>query len=118
MPGHDPATPPDPTGATDPRLPAPASERRPVPRSSSTDALARGLIGAPFLAASAAGAAGAAAAAAAATGAALAARLFWPWAAWQHLAQPGEQPRSPSSWLGPGVHVSYTHVEMHWPLER
>jgi hypothetical protein len=80
--------------------------------------LVRGLIGAPFLAASAAGAAGAAGAAAAATGAALAARLLWPWAGWQHLAQPGEQSGSASTWLGPGVHVSYTHVEMHWPLER
>ena len=28
------------------------------------------------------------------------------------------EPPATGTWSGPGVHVSYTHVEMHWPLGR
>jgi hypothetical protein len=62
----------------------------------------------------------AAAATTAATGAALASRLLWPWASGgrREAPPPDRDPPSLSGWAGPGVHVSYTHIEIHWPTGR
>jgi hypothetical protein len=60
----------------------------------------------------------AAAAAAAMTGAAVASRMMWPWASGAGRADPPPEPPSFSGWAGPGVHISYTHVEIHWPTGR
>jgi hypothetical protein len=101
--------------ADDPRLPVPLGDRRPAVRPSgglSADpatALARAVIRAPLLTAAAVGAA-------AMSGAVAASRLLWPW-----LAGRGAGPSNPWTWAsrpGPGVHVSYTHIELHWPLDR
>ncbi|MHA6792063.1 hypothetical protein ACVGVM_00850 [Pseudonocardia bannensis] len=120
MPDHESVTPSGAPGPDDSRLPVPASERRPASRASRTvsvarpESLARALAGAPLVAASVVGAA----AAAAMTGAAVVSRLMWPWTDRRELPWPGAQPRSPSSLVGPGVHISYTRVEVHWPLDR
>ncbi|NMH98286.1 hypothetical protein [Pseudonocardia acidicola] len=52
------------------------------------------------------------------SGAAVASRLLWAWSGWRDLPRSGAQEQQPSSWAGPGVHISYTHIEMHWPLDR
>ena len=93
------------------KLPVPAVDRRPV--RAAENAVVRTFAVGPALAASLIGAV----AAAAVTGAAVAARLLWPWTttAVRDVAQP--QPTT-SSWFGPGVRVSYTHVEIYWPGER
>jgi hypothetical protein len=37
------------------------------------------------------------------------ARLMRPWLGGGH---------PPASWSGPGVHISYTHLDVHWPVDR
>jgi hypothetical protein len=94
------------------RLPVPRADQRPAVRPAGYgDALVRAVSEAPLAAAAVAGAA----AAAAFSGAAAASRLLWPWLVGRAVP-PGEQPVSAP--FGPGVHVSYTHIEMHWPLGR
>jgi hypothetical protein len=123
MSGPEPRQPADTHSPHDPKdttLPIPVRERRPAtrpPQTASVDpavTLTRALVEAPLVGASIAGAA----AAAAMTGAAALARLLWRRADWRELPRFGEQPRSWAGWSGPGVHVSYTHIEMHWPAER
>jgi hypothetical protein len=120
MPGQEPSQTPDVPDQkhdqNDAGLPIPAQERRPMARTSpgTPDTLVRAMADAPLLGASIA----AAATAAAMTGAAVAARLLWPWADWRELPRSGQPPQSLSTWLGPGVHLSYTHLEMRWPLPR
>lgn len=108
-------------GANGSRLPVPREDLRPVVGPSRTvtvapvgrvDALVRAVAGAPLVAAAVVGAT----AAAAVSGAAAATRLWWPWLAGRGPAAPGE--RSAVIPLAPGVHVSYTHIEVHWPLRR
>jgi hypothetical protein len=91
------------------RLPVLRGDHRPAVRPAGYgDALVRAVSEAPLAAAAVAGAA----AAAAFSGAAAASRLLWPWLVGRPVA-PREQQVS-----GPGVHISYTHIEMHWPLGR
>jgi hypothetical protein len=98
-------------GGDDSRLPVPAGERRPevhrtgIAPVGSTNALVRA-AGAPLLAPLAAAAVVGATAAAVTE---VVARMMRPWLG-------GGQP--PTTWSGPGVHVSYTHLEVHWPLDR
>jgi hypothetical protein len=123
MSGPEPGKPADTHHRHDPKdttLPIPVQERRPAarpPRTASVDpavTLTRALVEPPPLGASIAGAA----AAAAMTGAAALARPLWPRADWRELPRFGERPRCWAGWLGPGVHVRYTHTEMRWPVER
>jgi hypothetical protein len=120
MPSPDPSKPADMHDSKDARLPVPAQDRRRVARTSRAasvngpDTLVRALVDAPFVAGSVAGAA----AAAVMTGAAMATRLLWPWASRPEPPWPSQQPQSLSTWVGPGVRVSYTHIEMRWPLQR
>jgi hypothetical protein len=97
--------------ADDARLPVPRHDRRPMPRPDNT--VARSFAVGPVLAASLFGAA----AAATMAGAAVAARILWPWttSTLREVAKPAERSTSLTDWFGPGVHVSYTHVEIHWP---
>src|SRR5687767_577525 len=115
MAGQEPQTPGDTHDPEDIRLPVPSQDRHPVPRTpravsvAGADTLARTLAAAPLMAASVVGAA----AAAAFTGAAVATRLLWPWAAWREPSS-GGQAQSLPGWAGAGLHVSYTHLEVHW----
>jgi hypothetical protein len=95
----------------DSRLPVPAGERRPEVRRAELApvdpaALVR-TAGAPLLAPLAAAAAVGATAAAVTE---LVTRMMRPWF--------GGGQAGPAPWSGPGVHVSYTHLEVHWPLDR
>ena len=87
----------------DSRLPVRTGERRPEVRPAGlapvdpVDALVRA-AGAPFLAPLTA--------AAAVTE--MMTRMMSPWL--------GGAQRTTTPWAGPGVHVSYTHLEVHWPL--
>src|SRR3954454_10648403 len=104
------------------RLPVPLSDRRPAVRAAEIvpvdppGPLVRGVSGAPLLAPVVAAAVMSATAAAVVSGVAAASRWMWPWLAWGTRDTAGEP--SAASWLGPGVHVSYTHIEVHWPLGR
>jgi hypothetical protein len=55
-------------------------------------------------------------AAAVVTGVTAASRWMWPWLA--HGSPIWWYQSSPAGWIGPGVHIRYTHMEMHWPLDR
>jgi hypothetical protein len=110
----------DPIGgdeATTSRLPAPLEDRRPAVRPSAvapadrTDALVRAVTAAPVAAAAIAGAT----VAVAATGAAAVSRLLWPWLVGRPMAPGGSSSTSPG---GPGVYLSYTHIEVRWPPGR
>ena len=105
------------------RLPIPLQDRRPAVRPSDevasvdpTGALVRAGSDVPLLAPMVTAAVLTGAAAAAVSGVAAAYRWMWPWLAGGAPSAP-PQPSS-ASWLGPGVHVSYTHIEMRWPLGR
>ena len=106
---------PDADGA---RLPVPLSDRVPAVRAAEVvpvdpaGTVVRAVSGAPLLAPVVAAAV--ASATAAAVVSAAASRWMWPWLAGGARGTAGEP--SAASWLGPGVHVSYTHIEMHWPL--
>ena len=76
----------------------------------------RAVSGAPLLAPMVTAAVVTATAAAVVSGVAAASRWMWPWLAGGARGAAGEP--SSAIWLGPGVHVSYTHIEMHWPLGR
>jgi hypothetical protein len=76
------------------------------------DALVRAVAGAPLMAPLVAAAVVGATAAAAVSGAAAASRLLWPWLAGRGPAEPA------TDRFGPGLHVSYTHIEVRWPLGR
>jgi len=108
---------PDADGA---RLPVPLSDRLPAMRAAEivpvdpAGAVARAVSGAPLLAPVVAAAVVSATAAAVVSGVAAASRWMWPWLAGGARGTAGEP--SAVSWLGPGVHVSYTHIEVHWPL--
>jgi hypothetical protein len=99
------------------RLPVPAGDRRPEVRRSALaptgpSALVKAAgapLVAPLVAAAFVGATAAAVSEAVS-------RLIRPW--FTGPAGPSVTPTSPASWTGPGVHVSYTHVEVHWPLDR
>ena len=110
---------PDADGA---RLPVPLSDRVPAVRAAEVvpvdpaGAVVRAVSGAPLLAPVVAAAVVSATAAAVVSGVAAASRWMWPWLAAGARGMVGEP--SAASWLGPGVHVSYTHVEVHWPLGR
>jgi hypothetical protein len=78
--------------------------------------LVRAVSGAPLLVPVVAAAVVSATAAAVASGVVAASRWMWPWLAGGTRGTAGEP--SAGSWLGPGVHVSYTHIEVHWPLDR
>jgi hypothetical protein len=101
-------------------LPVPAGNRLPAERPSAAVAveraagLVRAVAGAPLVAAAVAGAT----AAVAASGAAAASRLLSPWT-WVRRPPASEdaQPAA-AEWAGPGVHVSYTHIEIHWRTGR
>ena len=104
------------------RLPAPQSDRRPAVRWADLvpldppGAVVRAVSGAPLLAPMVAAAVVSATAAAVVSGVAAASRCMWPWLAGATRGTAGEP--SAVSWLGPGVHVSYTHIEVHWPPGR
>jgi hypothetical protein len=110
---------PDADGA---RLPVPLSDRLPaVPAAEMVPVdpvgpLVRAVSGAPLLAPLVAATVVSATAAAVVSGAAAASRWMWPWLA-GGTRDTGREP-SAASWLGPGVHVSYTHIEVRWPLGR
>ena len=110
---------PDGDGA---RLPVPFSDSRPAVRAAEmvpvdpAGAVVRAVSGAPLLAPMVAAAVVSATAAAVVSGVAAASRWMWPWLAGGKRGTAGEP--SVASWLGPGVHVSYTHIEIHWPLGR
>jgi hypothetical protein len=107
---------PDPDGV---RLPVPFSDSRPVARTAEivpvdpAGAVVRPVSGAPLLAPVVAAAVVGATAAAVVSGVAAASRWMWPWLGGGTRGTVGEP--SAASWLGPGVHVSYTHIEVHWP---
>jgi hypothetical protein len=104
------------------RLPVPLSDRRPAVGAAEivpvdpAGAVVRAVSGAPLLAPVVAAAVVSATAAAVVSGVAAASRWMWPWLAGGARGTGGEP--SAASWLGPGVHVSYTHIEVHWPLGR
>jgi hypothetical protein len=104
------------------RLPAPLSDRVPAVRAAEVvpvdpaGAVVRAVSGAPLLAPVVAAAVVSATAAAVVSGVAAASRWLWPWLAGGARGMAGEP--SAVSWLSPGVHVSYTHIEVHWPLGR
>jgi hypothetical protein len=95
----------------DSRLPVPAGERRPevhrtgIAPVDSAHALMQA-AGAPLLAPLAAAAVVGATAAAVTE---VVTRMMRPWLAGGH---------PPTTWSGPGVHISYTHLEVHWPQDR
>ena len=99
------------------RLPVPLSDRRPAVRPADVvpvdraDAVVRAVSSAPLLAPMVA-----AAVSPRRSRRVLPSQWMWPWLA----GRVPSAPKAPSSasWLGPGVHVSYTHIEMHWPLGR
>ena len=109
---------PDPDSA---RL-VPLSDRVPAVRAAEivpvdpAGAVVRAVSGAPLLAPVVAAAVASATAAAVVSGVAAASRWMWPWLAAGARGMAGEP--SAASWLGPGVHVSYTHIEVHWPRDR
>ena len=104
------------------RLPVPLSDRRPAVRPADVvpvdraDAVVRAVSSAPLLAPMVAAAVVTATAAPVVSGVAAASQWMWPWLA----GRVPSAPKAPSSasWLGPGVHVSYTHIEVHWPFGR
>jgi hypothetical protein len=108
---------PDPNGA---RLPIPLANPLPAVRAADivpvdpAGPLVRAVSGAPLLAPVVAAAVVSATAAALVSGVAAASRWMWPWLAGGTRGTAREA--SAVSWLGPGVHVSYTHIEVHWPL--
>jgi hypothetical protein len=104
------------------RLPVPLSDRRPAVRPADVvpvdraDAVVRAVSSAPLLAPMVAAAVVTATAAAVVSGVAAASQWMWPWLAGRVPSAPKAPPSA--SWLGPGLHVSYTHIEVHWPLGR
>jgi hypothetical protein len=102
------------------RLPVPAGSRLPVERPPAAVAveraagLVRAIAGAPLVAAAAAGAT----AAVAASGVAAVSRLLSPWSRVRGRSASEDAQPSTATWLGPGVYVSYTHVEIHWRTGR
>jgi hypothetical protein len=120
MDDHEPLNSAGPRGDGDgTHLPVPAGNRLPAGRPTAAlpveaaGALMRAVAGAPLVAAAVAGAT----AAAAVSGAAAMSRLVWP-GSWVRRRSAADAPPSEATWLGPGVHVSYTHVEIHWPMRR
>jgi hypothetical protein len=119
MADHEPTSPIDARNSGT-HLPVPAGNRLPAERPSAAVAveraagLVRAVAGAPLVAAAVAGAT----AAVAASGAAAASRLLSPWT-WvrRRPASEDAQPATAER-LGPGVHVSYTHIEIHWRTGR
>ena len=101
------------------RLPVPLSDRLPAVRAADVvpvdpaGPLVRAVSGAPLLGPMVAAAVVSATAAAVVSGVA-ASRWMWPWLAGRARGMAGEP--SAASRLSPGVHVSYTHIEVHWPL--
>jgi hypothetical protein len=101
-------------------LPVPARDRLPAVRPTAAlpieraAGLIRAVAGAPIVAAAVAGAT----AAAAVSGAAAVSRMLWPGSWVRERSAPEEAQPSTPTWLGPGVHVSYTHVEIHWRTGR
>jgi hypothetical protein len=101
----------------DDRLPVPAGPRAALRRRTGADervVVRRPWQAGPVLAASLLGAA----AAAAVTGAAVAARLLSPWAgpALRDVVDSREKRVAPAAqWLGSGVRISYTRIEIFWP---
>ena len=103
------------------RLPVPAGNRVPAERASAAvpvqhvgGLLLRAAAGAPLVAAAVAGAG----AVAAVSGAAAVSRLLSPWNWVRGRSVPEDAQPSPATWPAPGVHVSYTHVEIHWRTVR
>src|SRR4051794_18901259 len=100
------------------RLPVPLSGRLPAVRGADivpvdpAGAVVRAVSGSPLLAPAVAAAVTSAMAAAVVSGVAAVSRWMWPWLAGGKRG-PVREP-SAASWLGPGVHVSYTHIEVHW----
>jgi hypothetical protein len=109
-------------GADVARLPVPLSDRLPAVQAAEivpvdpAGAVVRAVSGAPLLAPMVAAAVVSATAAAVVSGVAAASRWMWPWPAGGTRGTAQEP--SAASWFGPGVHVSYTHIEVHWPLGR
>jgi hypothetical protein len=101
-------------------LPVPAGNRLPAARPTAAlpveraGALMRAMVGAPLVAAAVAGAT----AAAAVSGAAAMSRLVWPGSWVRRRSAAEDAPPSEATWPGLGVHVSYTHVEIHWSTRR
>ena len=99
------------------RLPVPLPDRRPALRQSGVAlpdpaaALVRAVSGAPLVAPVIAATVVGATAAAVVSGVAAASRWMWPWLAGGSPSAPTAP--SSASWLGPGVHISYTHIEAH-----
>jgi hypothetical protein len=47
------------------------------------------------------------------------AQMMRPWLVGVPVAPPQTAtPAQTGGWSGPGVHISYTHLEVHWPLGR
>jgi hypothetical protein len=101
----------------DSRLPVPAGERRPDVRRSAVAPTERSALvkaaGAPLVAPLVAAAFVGATAAAVSEAVT---RMLRPWLAGP--TGPSVMPAPPASWTGPGVHISYTHLEVRWPLDR
>jgi hypothetical protein len=101
----------------DDRLPVPAGPRAALRRRTGAGdpvIVRRPWQAGPVLAASLLGAA----AAAAVTGAAVAARLLSPWAApvlRDVVRSPEKRVVPAAQWLGSGVRISYTRIEIFWP---
>jgi hypothetical protein len=101
-------------------LPVPARDRLPAARPTAAlpveaaGALMRAVAGAPLVAAAVAGAT----AAAAVSGVGAMSRLVWPGSWVRRRSAAEDVPPSEATWLGPGVHVSYTHIEIHWSTRR
>jgi hypothetical protein len=121
----------EPLGSAGPRsdgdgthLPVPAGNRLPAARPTAAlpveraGALIRAMAGAPLVAAAVAGATAAAAVSGAVSGAAAMSRLAWPGSWVRRRPASEDAPPSEATWPGPGVHVSYTHVEIHWSTRR
>jgi hypothetical protein len=103
------------------RLPVPTGTRVPAERAPAAVSVRRvgGLLiraaaGAPLVAAAVAGAG----AVAAVSGAAAVSRLVSPWNWVRGRSVPEDVQPSPARWPVPGVHVSYTHVEIRWRTVR
>ncbi len=121
MDDHEPLNSAGPRGDGDgTHLPVPAQNRLPAARPMAAlpveraGALIRAVAGAPLVAAAVAGAT----AAAAVSGAAAMSRLVWPGSWVRRRSAEEDAPPSEAIWLGPGVHISYTHVEIHWSTRR